>query len=132
MAVKLALLNHGGSDPDNPILENLSLQIILHKHNAAETLRKCWVQVGSTIFYNLTSIAVETDTQVSVDVIAGTHLQASFPAVRNVVHFTTEDDRHTKHVLFVATRPETLIALDGYNCEDPTKPFIYHYYSTLE
>lgn len=124
-----AILHHGGNDRDNPVLENLTIQIRLHKQGIDETLRKAWVQVGSSVFCDLTELAVVTRNLITIDVVAGTHLQAGFPAVRNVIHFTTEDHRHSKRIVWVATRPAALITLDGYNCEDATKPFIYPFYA---
>jgi len=127
MAIIRSTLNHGGNDADNPILEGMTLQVKLHK-NSAQSLRQAWVQVGATVHYDLTSVAVETDTEVTINLTAGTELQAGAPAVRNVIHFTTTDHNHVKQVVYVATQPSALITLDGYNADDPVSPFIWPIY----
>ena len=122
-------LNHGGTTPDNPLIEGLVFRIRLAKHNAAETLRKVWVVTDKSIVSDLRHIAVETDYEIYVDVEAGVHLRAGFPPVRNVIHFTTSDHRHARGVVWCATEPPAMIHLDGYSGHDPTKPLIVPLYA---
>jgi len=123
--IELPSLNHGGTTVDNPLVFGAALTLRLSKQDANETLRKCWVNVGKSVFLNLTGIAVSTIYEITVPVIAGTHLQAGSPPVKNVVHFTTSGHRHARAVVWVASRPPVMITLDGYNGEDPDFPLIY-------
>jgi hypothetical protein len=123
-------VNRGGSAEDNPILDQESLVIKLYKHDSTEAIRKCWVQVGKKIFSNLTDLVTSTREELSVNVTAGVHLQAGASPVKNTIHFTTSGHRHAKNDLWVVTRPAVMIALDGYNAEDPERPLIYPYYKS--
>jgi len=118
-------LNHGGTSQDNPIVFGAALTLKLNKQDATETLRKVWVNVGKAVFLNLTPMATVGAYDITVPVIAGSHLQAGFPPVKNVVHFTTSQHRHARAVIWVAARPPVMITLDGYNGEDSDKPLIY-------
>ena len=122
-------LNHGGTTRQNPVLSGMAFRLVLKKHNAAETLRKAWVVVGKSVFANLTSLATETDYEITIDVVAGSHLQAAATPVRNVVHFTTSGHRHARGLVFCATQPAAMIHLDGYSGHDPQLPLIYPVYS---
>ncbi|UCG53562.1 MAG: hypothetical protein JSW58_08390 [Candidatus Latescibacterota bacterium] len=128
MRERSAKLHHGGSDRDNPILAEQRLTIVLNKQDADQALKKVWVSVAGAVFFDLTSLAVETDTTVTVDVIAGTHLQSGFPAIENTIHFTTTPHVHSKQAVWVASQPEAMITLDGYNANDPSQPLIYPIY----
>lgn len=123
-----ATLHHAGSAEDNPVLEDVALRLKLSKNGSDETLRKCWIQVGQAIFKDLTLIAVSTDDEITVDLVAGTDLSASSPPVKNVVHFTTSRHRHVSTDVWVATRPPVMITLDGYNASNPDEPLIYPFY----
>jgi len=123
-----ARLHHGGNDVDNPILEGQILTIKLHKKDDTHTLRKAYVLVGGAIFFDLTSLAVETREYVTIDIEAGVHLSASFPAKKNVIVFTIGPGSSSKQILWVATKPAAMITLDGYNADDVTKPLIYPLY----
>lgn len=121
-------LNNAGTDQENPILEGIAFQIRLNKQNAAETLRKCYVTVGDIVFSNLTAMAVESDTLIYLNVTAGEHLMSDSTPVKNVVHFTTSEHRHSKIVLWVADKPDVKVTLDGYNAESPLEPLIWPIY----
>lgn len=123
-----ATLHHAGSAEDNPVLEDVALRIKLHKNGSDETLRKCWVQVGQAVFKDLTLTAVSTKEEITVDIVAGVDLSAAASAIKNIVHFTTSRHRHVSTDIWVATRPDVMITLDGYNAEDPTKPLIYPFF----
>ena len=127
---RYALLNNAGNDADNPILSGLALRITLHKQDVNETLKKAWVQVGETVFYDITSLASVSAESITFDLLAGVHLQASTPAVKNIVHITTSQHRHARQTLYCASRPTVMVTVDGYNAEDPTKPFIWPWYSS--
>jgi len=74
---------------------------------------------------NLTSIVVETDEEITVDIVAGTNLQAGTPSVLNVIHFTTTDDVHVFKGIYVASRPTNEIEIDGYNAGDFNEPMVW-------
>lgn len=118
-------LNHGGTTPDNPIMDGAAFMLRLSKQDANETLRKVWVNVGKSVFSDLTSIALSGTYEITVPVTAGEHLQAGVDPVKNVIHFTTSQHRHARAVVWVVSRPPVVITLDGYNAEDPDKPLIY-------
>ena len=120
-----AWLNHGGNTPDNPLVSGAAFTLKLSKQDSNETLRKVWVNAGKSVISNVTSLAVVTDFEITVPVVAGVHLRAGSPAVKNVVHFTTSKHRHARAIVWVASRPAVMITLDGYNAEDPDKPLIY-------
>lgn len=128
MALRFATLHHGGNDRDNPILEDQYLTIVLNKQDYDQVLKLCVVMVGGSIFYDLTSLCVEDRESISVDVVAGVHLQAGYPPVKNVVRFTVTPHVMSKQVIYVASQPGAMITLDGYNAEDITKPLIYPIY----
>ncbi len=128
MAYRHATLHHGGNDIDNPILHGQYLTIVLNKQDDEQALKLCVVLVGGSIFYDLTSLCVEDRESVSVDVVAGTHLESGYPAVKNVVRFTLTPHVMSKQTIYVATRPGAMITLDGYNADDITKPLIYPIY----
>lgn len=123
-----ARLNHGGSAPDNPLLEGMKGTLVLAKHNAGETLKQCWVAVGGEVFAKLTDLATETDYEIRVDFEVGVHLDVGTSGAKNVVHFTTEPQRHAKQTVYAAPQPQAMITLDGYDASDPEFPLIYPIY----
>lgn len=118
-------VNHGGSSPDNPILSGMSLTLRLAKQGAGETLRQIWVTVDGRVFSKLTNLATITEFAITVPVVVGTELSVGFPAVENVVHFTTSLHRHAQATIYCADTPPVVITLDGYNGSDWQRPVIY-------
>lgn len=121
-------LNHGGTSADNPILSGAAFTIRLSKQDSSETLKKCYVVTGKVVFKSLTNEAIETDYDITVPVIAGTHLKSGSTPQKNVIHFTTTSHRHARAVVWVADVPPVFITLDGYNANDPDYPLIYPLY----
>lgn len=118
-------LNHGGSSPDNPILDGMALTLRLAKQNADETLRQVWVTVDGSVFGKLTPLATVGEFAITVPLIVGQHLSVGFPAVANVVHFTTSLHRHAQTTVYCADVPPVVITLDGYDGSDWERPVIY-------
>jgi len=118
-------LNHGGTTQDNPLVFGAPFTLRLSKQDVNETLRKVWVNVGKSVFLNLTSLASVGAYEITLPLVAGEHLQAGSPPVKNVIHFTTSQHRHARAVVWVASRPPVMVTLDGYNAEDPDAPLIY-------
>ena len=118
-------LNHGGTTFDNPLVFGAALTLRLSKQDKNETLRKCWVNVGKSVFMDITPIATVTTYDITVPIIAGQHLKPGSPPVKNVIHFTTSEHRHARAIVWVASRPPVMITLDGYNAEDPDFPMVY-------
>ena len=130
MADRFTVLHHGGNDLDNPILEDQTLTIVLHKQDDDQLLKKCFVVVDGEIHADLTAQCVETREEITLNVTAGVELVADFPAKKNVIHFTTTPHLNSRQVVYVATQPNAMVTLDGYNCDDPTEPLIYPIYRT--
>ena len=53
MADRFTVLHHGGNDLDNPILEDQTLTIVLHKQDDDQLLKKCFVVVDGEIHADL-------------------------------------------------------------------------------
>lgn len=118
-------LNHGGDTPDNPLISGSSLTVRLFKQDQSETLRQAWVNVGKAVHRRLTGIAVINEFDITIAITVGIELLADSVPVRNVIHFTTSQHRHARAVIYCATQPSVMIALDGYNASNPTFPLIY-------
>jgi len=128
MRVEQIQLNNGGYSDENPLISGMVHHASLHKHNSDETLKHCWVSVGSTIYSNLTSRCVTTDEEISVKITEGTDSSAGSPlSIKNVIHFTTTEG-HYKGDFYVLQRPPIMITLDGYNAENMGEPLIYPVY----
>jgi len=128
--LKMLIVNHAGDHPDNPVLEGMAIQVALHKQDASETLRKCWVSAygpSGAIRRVLTPYIVEYDESFRINLITGQHLEAGFPAVLNVIHWTTTSG-HSKAGVYVATYPTHMIELDGYDGQDMYEPLIWALY----
>jgi len=125
-------LNHGGTTPDNPLVIGAGLNLILSKQDANETLRKCWVNIGKSVFKVLTPLAISTAYEITVPILVGQHLLGGSPPLKNVIHFTTSQHRHARAIIWVAARPRVMLTLDGYNGEDPEKPLIYALYDPTQ
>lgn len=120
---RMVLLNRSGDVQDNPILAGLRFRVKLHKHGD-ESLRRCWVTRDGSVFKDLTARCVETETQVYVDVVAGTDLEADFPALLNRINFTTSDEVHHSFGVWIADVPPHVVLLDGYDGQDPDHPIV--------
>lgn len=118
-------VNHGGSSPDNPVLAGMSLMLRLAKQDTSETLRQIWVTVAGEVYSKLTGLATTGEFTITAPVIVGTDLSAGFPAVKNVVHFTTSLHRHAQATIYCAEVPPVMITLDGYDGSDWQRPVIY-------
>lgn len=125
-------LNHGGTSPDNPLLEGMAVRLRLQKHDANETLRQCWVVSEGRVFKKLTPIVVETTHEMTVDIVIGEHVEATLPPKQSVIHFTTSRHRHARAFIWAAPQPAAMITLDGYNGANWQRPLIYPYYREEE
>jgi len=122
-------LNLGGTDADNPILTGQALTIRLNKQDATETLRKAWVIANGQVFATITDLASVSDFQIDFNVVSGTHLKSGSSPVRNEIHITTSSHRHTKIVVWVSDLPAVKVLLNGYDGNDPNKPYIFSVHS---
>lgn len=146
MPLEYATLNNAGNSADNPILEGIRFKITLEKHDAAETLKKAWIESPlGTAFLDITSLVSSTATTFSFSVWSGTHLRHARPAALSIIHISTSS-RKVKRGLYVVTAPtidigggarlavaESLphrIELDGYNGDNFEKPHVLHFSST--
>lgn len=125
-------LNRSGDSPDNPILAGIHFRIRHHKHSSGQGLRRCWVTRDGEVFRDLTARCVETESEIYVDVVAGTDLEADFPALLNTVNLTTSDEVQVRYGVWVAEVPPHVILLDGYDGQDPTKPIVIPFRWTTE
>jgi hypothetical protein len=117
-------LNRSGDYADNPILEGVAFTARLHKHNATEEFLKAWVTTEDDgVVVDLTDRCVVADEEVEVEMLCGTDTVVGFPAVLNVIHFTTTFG-HVKGGIFCATKPSAMVLLDGYNADDPDTPAV--------
>jgi hypothetical protein len=124
-------VNHAGDSPENPLVTGLAFRLKIHKHGSSVTIRKCWISHGSAsgeIVTELTSSVVEMDEEAYVDITVGTELRSSTPSMLNVIHWTTSDEVHEKRAVYCADRPPHEILLDGYDAQDPFKPYVIHRY----
>lgn len=146
MPIEYATLNHAGDSVDNPIVEGLPFKITVEKHDATDTLKKAWVESPlGTVFLDITSLAVVTDTSISFSIDSSTHLAHGTPAELNIIHISTTSQK-VKRGLYVVTAAWTTlgagarlsdaeslphrIKLDGYNGDNFLKPHIIHFSAT--
>ena len=121
------ILNNGGDSVENPILAGLHFRATLNKHNAEETLRRCWVSVNDAVFTDLTSSCVTTDYTIYIDLESDVDFSYDDPPVKNTLHFTTTNC-HVKAHIYVATQPDAMVLLDGYNANQILEPIIVPMY----
>lgn len=121
--LRMLRVNNAGDFADNPVIEGVRFVATLHKHNAAETFLKAWTSVEDEIISDLTDAATVEDEEVFVTLTVGVDLHVGFPAVLNVIHFTTSAGQ-VKGGLWCATQPRAMVLLDGYNANDPELPAV--------
>lgn len=119
-----ATLNHAGDSIENPIVAGFTHKMILHKHDASETMNHVWLTSENGLLRRLDSIAVETDYEITVTIVSGRETEAGTPPVKNTIHFSTSEG-HYWCDFFVASLPLNEIKLNGYNAENEDEPLIW-------
>lgn len=124
---KMVRLNHAGDSLENPILTGLNFEIRYH-HAPGETLKKCWVQVASAVFFDLTALVVSLDTKTwRVPVLSGTHLSAGTPPVFNKIILTSSNGFSVAGA-YVTSIPPHQVLIDGYDGQNEDEPLLLHIY----
>lgn len=121
--LRMLRLNNAGDYADNPIVTGVRFTARLHKHGEEEEFLKCWTTVAGEIVADVTTRCVVSDEEVEVDLEVGEDLTPGFPAVLNIIHFTTSYG-HVKGGIFCADLPRASVLLDGYNADDEARPAI--------
>lgn len=122
-------VNNAGDCPENPLVEGMAYRIYLHKHGTSAAIRKCWVshdQASSEDATELTTSVVVNEQEAYVDVLVGDELKVGTPPRLNVIHWTTDDSVHEKRAVYCAGHPPHEVLLDGYDAQDPMKPYVVH------
>lgn len=124
------VLNHAGSAKENPIISGIKLRVRCYKHNAAETLKRCWIRYAEALYKDLTASCAVTATTITVDITAGTDTPTGATPVMSEIYFHTSE-QYCKAQFWVSNAPTHVILLDGYDASDQAKPLIWVRYRSV-